>query len=182
MNTFRFLYVLFPALEKMWLQDTSSTHSEQLTFISILSTKELLSKHRFIYKPVRFGLLRWRESCPITRSRCCWGTHTRVRSRRRVRAAAVAIVSEALGRKVGERERQKESVSKQAWNSKSSCLGGGGDPMIPYPRTSQTSTFWKYCSNPSFKICNLSSHFNINHVMDILDSNSELLVWKIMRD
>ena len=130
MNTSGFLSIFFPTLEKICLEDISSTRSEQLTLISfVLSIKELLSKHWLIYKPVRFGLLRRWESCPITRSGCCRGTHTRVRSRRRVRAAAIATVSEEMGRKVGERERQKESISKQACNNKSSCLGGGGDPI-----------------------------------------------------
>lgn len=130
MNMSRFLSIFFPKLENIWLEDISTAHSEQLTRISFnLSIKEKLSKHWLIHKPVRFGLLRRWESCPITRSGCCRGTHTRVRSRRRVRAAAIAIVSEEMGRKAGERERQKEPVSKQACNSKSSHLGGGGDPI-----------------------------------------------------
>lgn len=130
MNMSIFLYLLFPRLEKIWLQDISNTHSVQFTLISfLLSRKELLLKHWLIYKPVRFGLLRRWQSCPITRSGCRRGTHTSVRSWRRVRAAAIAIVSEAMGREAEERERQKESISKQACDRKSSCLRVGGDPI-----------------------------------------------------
>lgn len=155
-----FFPIFSPMLEKKWLEVISSTHSEQLTFISfILSAKELLSKHWLIYKPVRFGLLRWWQSCPITSSGCCRGTHTSVRSWRRVRAAAIAIVSEEMGRKEGERERQRKSISKPACNSKSSCLRGGNDSISQ----NFSVTFWKCCS---------ISKYATNHV---------LLIWTTAR-
>lgn len=177
MNTFRFLSIFSPALGNIWLEAISSTHSEQLTFISfILSAKELLPKHWLIYKPVRFGLLRRWQSCPITSSGCCRGTHTSVRSWRRVRAAAIAIVSEEMGRKAGERERQ-EFVSKQACNSKSSCLRGGSDPIPQNFSNIHLLKMFLY-----FQACNQSCTLKINHGMNIHDENSELLVRKIMRD
>lgn len=114
-----------------------------------MSAKELVSKHWLIYKPVRLGLLRRWQSCPITSSGCCRGTHTSVRSWRRVRAAAIAIVSEEMGRKEGERERQKKSISKQACNSKSSCFN---DSILQ----NFSVSFWKCCS---------ISKYATNHVL-----------------
>lgn len=154
-------------LEKKWLEVISSTHSEQLTFISfILSAKELLSKHWLIYKPVRFGLLRWWQSCPITSSGCCRGTHTSIRSWRRVRAAAIAIVSEEMGRKEGERERQRKSISKPACNSKSSCLRGGNDSISQNFSNSHLLKMLLY-----FQICNQSCTLNMNHGKNIHDKS-----------
>lgn len=167
MNTFRFLSIFSPTLENICLVAISSTHSEQRTFISFIpSAKELLSKHQLIYKPVRFGLLRRWQSCPITSSGCCRGTHTSIRSWRGVRAAAIAIVSEEMGRKVGERERQKESVTKQACDGKSSCLQGDSDPISQNFSDIHLLKMLLY-----FQICNQSCTLNINHGMNIHDEN-----------
>jgi len=118
-----FVHSLFSVKEDLALRYFETAHNYLLCTLY----KVIMWKWWWNYKPVRLGLLRWWESCPITRSGCCRSTQTRVRSRRRVRVAAIAIVSEEV-RSIVERERKK--IHQQAvWNSQSPCLEFGNDTI-----------------------------------------------------